>query len=53
MPGLSRLTLAAARDGLRAKDFTAVELAGDCLAEIEAAAALNAFSSVTAERALT
>jgi aspartyl-tRNA(Asn)/glutamyl-tRNA(Gln) amidotransferase subunit A len=47
--GLNRLSIAAARDGLRARDFTAVELAEDCLAAIEAAGALNVFSAVTAE----
>ncbi len=51
MAELSRLTISAARDGLRAGAFTALELTEDCLAEIEAARALNAFCAVTAERA--
>ena len=51
MAGLSSLTIRAARDGLRARDFSALELTEACLAEIEAAAVLNAFSAATAERA--
>ena len=49
---LSSLTLEQGRDGLRAKDFTALELTRACLDAIEAGAALNAFTAVTAERAL-
>ncbi len=51
MSGLNSLTLAAARDGLRAGAFTAAELTEDCLEAIAAAGALNAFVTVTAERA--
>ncbi len=49
---LNALTLAEAAEGLRARDFTAIELTRDCLDAIEAAAPLNAFSAVTAERAV-
>ena len=49
---LNALTLAEAAEGLRARDFTAIELTRDCLEAIEAAAPLNAFSAVTAERAV-
>ncbi len=52
MSELSALSITAARDALRAGEIGAVELAQACLAEIEAAAALNAFSAVTPERAL-
>ncbi|QIE55200.1 Asp-tRNA(Asn)/Glu-tRNA(Gln) amidotransferase subunit GatA [Pikeienuella piscinae] len=51
MGELSRLTLAAARDGLRRGDFTAREITEDCLAEIDAADALNAVVTKTPERA--
>jgi aspartyl-tRNA(Asn)/glutamyl-tRNA(Gln) amidotransferase subunit A len=44
-------TVAAARDALRAREMSAVELADAFLAEIEAAGALNAFVTVTPERA--
>jgi aspartyl-tRNA(Asn)/glutamyl-tRNA(Gln) amidotransferase subunit A len=49
---LNQLTLAEARDGLVRGDFTSVELTEACLGAVEAAAALNAFTAVTAERAL-
>ncbi len=49
---LNRLTVAEAEEGLRSSDFTSVELTMACLEAIEAAAALNAFGSVTAEIAL-
>ncbi|MEM1387891.1 MAG: Asp-tRNA(Asn)/Glu-tRNA(Gln) amidotransferase subunit GatA [Pseudomonadota bacterium] len=52
MTALSKLTIAAARDGLRAGDFTATELTQACLDEIEAAGALNAFVHHTPELAL-
>jgi aspartyl-tRNA(Asn)/glutamyl-tRNA(Gln) amidotransferase subunit A len=39
---LNRLTIAAARDGLRAGDFTAAELTEACLSAVDAAAGLNA-----------
>ncbi len=40
---LNKLTIAAARDGLRAGDFTSVELTESCLTAIEGAGDLNAF----------
>src|SRR5271157_4843284 len=50
---LSDLTIAAARDGLRARDFTARELTEAHLAAIAALnPRLNAFITVTGERAL-
>ncbi len=48
---LSDLTIAAARDGLRRRDFTATELTASCLEAIGQAGALNAFVHLTAERA--
>ncbi len=53
MTDLTALTLAQARDGLRAKQFSAVELAEAHLAAIESARALNAFVLETPEHALT
>ncbi len=52
MGDLSKLTIADARDKLRAGDVSAVELTQDCLAEIEAADALGAFVHKTPEIAL-
>ena len=52
MSELTALTLAAARDGLKNKDFSAVELADAHLAAIEKARALNAYVLETPERAL-
>jgi len=52
MGDLSKLTIAAAREGLRKGEFTAVELAESCLREIEGAGALNAFVHNTPEIAL-
>lgn len=49
---LNRLTISAARDGLRKGDFTATELAQSCLNAIEGAGALNAFCAKTPESAL-
>jgi aspartyl-tRNA(Asn)/glutamyl-tRNA(Gln) amidotransferase subunit A len=49
MSELSKLTIAEARDRLRAGDITAVELTEACLTEIEAAGALNAFVHHTPE----
>jgi len=49
---LNSLTIAEARDRLRAGDFTAVELTGACLSAIEGAGALNAFVHMTPEIAL-
>jgi aspartyl-tRNA(Asn)/glutamyl-tRNA(Gln) amidotransferase subunit A len=48
---LTSLTLAAARDGLAKKDFSAAELADAHLLAIEKARALNAFVLETPERA--
>jgi aspartyl-tRNA(Asn)/glutamyl-tRNA(Gln) amidotransferase subunit A len=48
---LNQLTLAAARDGLRAKQFSAVELTDACLAASEAAMPLNAYTVITADLA--
>ena len=49
---LNALTIAAARDGLAAGDFTSVELTEACLAAINGAGALNAFVHHTPEIAL-
>ncbi len=46
---LNTLTLAEARDGLRAKAFTSVELTQACLSAIDGAGALNAFVHHTPE----
>jgi aspartyl-tRNA(Asn)/glutamyl-tRNA(Gln) amidotransferase subunit A len=51
MTDLTALTLAQARDGLRNKEFSAIELAEAHLAAIESAGALNAFVRDTPERA--
>ncbi|MCZ7657222.1 MAG: Asp-tRNA(Asn)/Glu-tRNA(Gln) amidotransferase subunit GatA [Xanthobacteraceae bacterium] len=51
MTDLTALTLAEAREGLRRKDFTAVELAEAHLSAIEGARALNAYVLETPERA--
>jgi len=53
MSDLTALTLAAARDALRNRQISAVELADAHLAEIEAARDLNAFVLVTPEAAAT
>ncbi|MFC0283544.1 Asp-tRNA(Asn)/Glu-tRNA(Gln) amidotransferase subunit GatA [Camelimonas abortus] len=52
MSELTDLTLAEARDGLRAKQFSAVELTKAHLAAMEQARALNAFVLETPEKAL-
>ena len=52
MSELTSLTLAAARDGLAKKNFSAVELADAHLLAIEKARVLNAFVLETPERAL-
>ena len=49
MSDLTRLTLAEARDRLRARDVSSVELTEACLTEIEGAGALNAFVHNTPE----
>jgi aspartyl-tRNA(Asn)/glutamyl-tRNA(Gln) amidotransferase subunit A len=51
MTALNSLTIAEARTGLRAGDFTAVELTEACLAAIDGAGALNAFCATTPDRA--
>ncbi len=51
MSELNSLTLAEARDGLKKKSFSAVELADAHIAAIEKARALNAFVLETPERA--
>ena len=52
MSSLTDLTLTAARDGLRARRFSAAELAGAHIANIERHRALNAFITETPGRAL-
>jgi aspartyl-tRNA(Asn)/glutamyl-tRNA(Gln) amidotransferase subunit A len=52
MTDLTNLSLTEARDGLRAKDFTATELARAHIAAVEAARLLNAFVLETPEIAL-
>ncbi len=52
MAGLADLTLAEARDGLRNRDFSALELAEAEISAVEAARGLNAFITETPERAL-
>ena len=49
MTDLNTLTIADARDRLRAGDITAVELTESCLTAIEGSGALNAFVHNTAE----
>jgi aspartyl-tRNA(Asn)/glutamyl-tRNA(Gln) amidotransferase subunit A len=49
---LTALSLAAARDGLRRKDFSAREIADAHIAAVEAARPLNAYLVETPERAL-
>jgi aspartyl-tRNA(Asn)/glutamyl-tRNA(Gln) amidotransferase subunit A len=51
MTALNSLTIAEARRGLRARDFSAMELTEACLAAIDAAGALNAFSTTTPDHA--
>ncbi len=53
MGDLNKLTIEAARDGLRAKDFTARELTQSCVDAAESSKPLNAYSVVTADQALT
>lgn len=52
MVGLTDLTIAAAREGLRKKDFSASELVNAHLKAAEAGRGLNAFITETPERAL-
>jgi aspartyl-tRNA(Asn)/glutamyl-tRNA(Gln) amidotransferase subunit A len=51
MSDLNTLTLAEARDGLRAKTFTSSDLTEACLTSIEAQGKLNAFVHNTADQA--
>ncbi|MCG8447485.1 MAG: Asp-tRNA(Asn)/Glu-tRNA(Gln) amidotransferase subunit GatA [Hyphomicrobiales bacterium] len=51
MTELTKLTLAEARDGLKAKDFSALELTDAYLSAIEKAKALNAYIADTPEKA--
>ena len=51
MGELNRLTIAAARDGLRKGDFTARELTEDCIVAAEASAPLNAYIAHTSDLA--
>ncbi|TNE37407.1 MAG: Asp-tRNA(Asn)/Glu-tRNA(Gln) amidotransferase subunit GatA [Alphaproteobacteria bacterium] len=52
MTEFTKLTMAEARDGLKAKDFTSVELTEAHVSAMEAARVLNCFVTETAERAL-
>ncbi len=52
MTDLNKLTIADARDQLRAGDITSAELTGACVSAIEGAGALNAFVHNTAEIAM-
>ena len=52
MTGLNRLTLSEARDLLRKKEFSSLELTENCLSATEEGARLNAFVHQTAEIAL-
>ncbi|MAU59198.1 MAG: Asp-tRNA(Asn)/Glu-tRNA(Gln) amidotransferase GatCAB subunit A [Parvibaculum sp.] len=52
MSDLTKLTLAAARDALRKKEVTSTELTGAYLKEMEAATPLNAYVTVTADKAM-
>jgi aspartyl-tRNA(Asn)/glutamyl-tRNA(Gln) amidotransferase subunit A len=52
MSDLTKLTLAGARDALKAKEITSVELTSAYLKATEDAAALNAYITVTADKAL-
>ncbi|MCE9648925.1 MAG: Asp-tRNA(Asn)/Glu-tRNA(Gln) amidotransferase subunit GatA [Parvibaculum sp.] len=52
MSDLTKLTLAGARDALKKKEITSVELTGAYLDAMEHGKALNAYVTVTAEQAL-
>ena len=52
MTSLTSLTLAEARDALKARKFSCVEITKAHLAAIDAAQGLNAFVAVTADQAL-
>ena len=51
MSDLAKLTIAEARDKLRARDISAAELTSACLDAAGAAGALNAFTALSPERA--
>ncbi len=51
MSDLTKLTVAAARDALRAGEVTAADLTEACLTAAEGSRALNAYSVVTADKA--
>jgi aspartyl-tRNA(Asn)/glutamyl-tRNA(Gln) amidotransferase subunit A len=51
MSDLTKLSLAKMRDGLKAKNFNAVELTDACLARMNAAKSLNAFITPTQDKA--
>ncbi len=51
MTDLTKLTLAGARDALKKKEFTSLELTDAYLGAIEGAAALNAYVTVTGDEA--
>ncbi len=51
MTDLTKLTLAGARDALKKKEFTSLELTDAYLGAIEAATPLNAYVTVTADQA--
>ena len=52
MTDLTKLTIAEAREGLKKKEFTAVELVDDYIKNMEAKRALNAYVCETPEKAL-
>ncbi len=52
MPGILALDLVAARDALRTREITSAELTAAYLSRIEATADLNAFITVTADKAM-
>ncbi|MBL4807431.1 MAG: Asp-tRNA(Asn)/Glu-tRNA(Gln) amidotransferase subunit GatA, partial [Rhodobacteraceae bacterium] len=52
MTDLSKITIASARDAMRAGDLTSVELTQTYLDAIDGADALNAYSTKTPEKAL-
>ena len=52
MSDLTKLTLAGARDALKKKEITSAELTGAYLAEVEAGTAINAYVTVTADKAM-
>ena len=53
MGELNKLTISEARDRLRSKEISSVELTNSCLSEIDAAGSLGAFVHMTPELALS